>query len=130
MIKGGKYLVKTIYYYGGFDGGNEPPVFDQIIDGTKWSTVNTTEDYAVGGTSYYEAIFMAQNKFLSVCLARNEYTAVGSSPFISSLEVYNLDDSVYNSTNFDKYALATVARSSFGSSGDIIRYGSSVSRYS
>ncbi|XP_073287006.1 probable LRR receptor-like serine/threonine-protein kinase At1g67720 [Primulina huaijiensis] len=122
VIKGGKYLVKTIYYYGGFNGGNEPPVFDQIIDGTKWSTVNTTEDYAVGGTSYYEAIFMAQNKFLSVCLARNEHTAVGSSPFISSLEVYNLDDSVYNSTNFEKYALATVARSSFGSSGDIISY--------
>ncbi|PPD78603.1 hypothetical protein GOBAR_DD24473 [Gossypium barbadense] len=29
-IKGLKYLVRTIYYYGGFDGGKEPPVFDQI----------------------------------------------------------------------------------------------------
>ncbi|XP_073158123.1 probable LRR receptor-like serine/threonine-protein kinase At1g67720 isoform X2 [Henckelia pumila] len=122
VIKGGKFLVKTVYYYGGFDGGDEPPVFDQIIDGTKWSTVNTTEDYAVGGTSFYEAIFMAQNKFLSVCLARNEHTAVGSSPFISSLEVYNLDDSVYNSTNYEKYALATVSRSSFGSTGDTLSY--------
>lgn len=35
VIKGGKYLVKTLYDYGGFDGGDEPPVFVQIIDGTK-----------------------------------------------------------------------------------------------
>ncbi|XWS62897.1 hypothetical protein CRYUN_Cryun06bG0050100 [Craigia yunnanensis] len=42
-IKGGKYLVRTIYCYGGFDGGKEPPVFDQIIGGTKWSVVNTTQ---------------------------------------------------------------------------------------
>ncbi|KAI3445989.1 hypothetical protein Pfo_002654 [Paulownia fortunei] len=122
VIKEGKYLVKTIYFYGGFDGGNEPPVFDQIIDGTKWSIVNTTEDYASGGSSYYEAIVVAQNKFLSVCLARNEHTAAGSSPFISSIEVYHLDDSVYNSTNFEKTLLVSVARNSFGSEGDIISF--------
>ncbi|KAK6159344.1 hypothetical protein DH2020_006658 [Rehmannia glutinosa] len=122
VIKEGKYLVKTIYFYGGFDGGNEPPVFDQIIDGTKWSIVNTTEDYASGGSSYYEAIVVAQNKILSVCLARNQHTVAGSSPFISSLEVYHLDDSVYNSTNFEKTFLVNVARDSFGSPGDIISF--------
>nr|GMD82583.1 uncharacterized protein LOC109152193 [Ipomoea batatas] len=35
VAKGKKLLVKTVYYYCGFDGGKEPPVFDQIIDGTK-----------------------------------------------------------------------------------------------
>ncbi|KAL8554506.1 hypothetical protein ACS0TY_002621 [Phlomoides rotata] len=122
VIKEAKYLVKTIYFYGGFDGGNEPPVFDQIIDGTKWSTVNTTEDYASGGSSYYEAIVVAHNKFLSVCLARNQHTADASSPFISSLEVHYLDSSVYNSTKMLKTMLVTVARDSFGSDGDIISY--------
>ncbi|PIN10395.1 Non-specific serine/threonine protein kinase [Handroanthus impetiginosus] len=122
VIKEGKYLVKTIYYYGGFDGGNEPPVFDQIIDGTKWSIVNTTEDYASGGSSYYEAIVVAQNKFLSVCLARNQHTSAGSSPFISSIEVYHLDGSVYNSTKLENSMLMTVARNVFGSEGDIIRH--------
>ncbi|KAL6546098.1 hypothetical protein OROGR_009972 [Orobanche gracilis] len=122
VIKEKKYLVKTVYFYGGFDGGNEPPVFDQIIDGTMWSIVNTTEDYASDGSSYYEAIVAAQNKFLSVCLARNQHTAAGSNPFISSLEVYFLDDSVYNSTDFEKSMLVNVARSSFGSDGDIISY--------
>ncbi|GER56638.1 leucine-rich repeat family protein [Striga asiatica] len=120
VTKEKKYLVKTVYFYGGFDGGHEPPVFDQIIDGSKWSIVNTTEDYANGGSSYYEAVVVAQNKFLSVCLARNEYTVNGSSPFISSLEVYFLDDSVYNSTDFERNMMANVARSSFGPEGDII----------
>jgi hypothetical protein len=118
VIKGGKYLVRTVYYYGGFDGGKEPPVFDQIVDGTKWSTVNTTADYANGLSSYYELVVVAMWKMLSVCLARNERTV--SSPFISALEVVFLEDSMYNTTNFGMYALSTVARSNFGSDGDLI----------
>lgn len=120
VIKGGKYLVKTIYYYGGFDGGKQPPVFDQIVQGTRWSTVNTTEDYAKGLSSYYEIVVASAGKTLSVCLARNAHTG-SSSPFISALEVKSLDDSLYNPTDFTKYALVTVARHSFGGE-DFIRY--------
>lgn len=120
VIKGGKYLVKTTYYYGGFDEGKEPPVFDQIIDGTKWSTVNTTEDYAKGLSSYYEVVMRAHGKTLSVCLARNQQTA--SSPFISALELEHLEDSLYNSTDFDKFVLGTIARNSFGNNGDMISF--------
>ncbi|KAB2091621.1 hypothetical protein ES319_A03G204500v1 [Gossypium barbadense] len=116
-IKGSKYLVRTIYYYGGFDGGKEPPVFDQIVGGTKWSVVNTTEDYANGLSSYYEIILVAHVKTLSVCIARNNQTV--SSPFISAIEVISLDDSMYNSTDFGAYALVTVARSSFGNEDTI-----------
>ncbi|XP_062091375.1 probable LRR receptor-like serine/threonine-protein kinase At1g51810 isoform X2 [Humulus lupulus] len=112
VIKGAKYLLKTTYYYGGFDGGNKPPVFDQIVDGTQWGVVETTEDYANGLSSFYEIIVLAMAKTLSVCLARNPETM--SSPFISALEVEYLDDSLYNTTNFNKYALSTVARCSFG----------------
>lgn len=118
MIRGARYLVKTVYFYGGFDGGSAPPVFDQIIDGTKWTTVNTTEDYAGGGSSFYEAVVAAQGKALSVCVARNQLTAAGSSPFISSIEVHYLENSVYNSTNFDKAMLMTISRSRFGSHDD------------
>ncbi|KAK6946121.1 Malectin-like domain [Dillenia turbinata] len=119
VVKGGKYLVRTTYYYGDFDGKKEPPVFDQIIDGTKWSTVNTTEDFAKGSSSYYEIIVVTPGKQMSVCLARNEHTV--SSPFISGLEVETLEDSMYNSTDFEKSALISVARNSFGNTnGDII----------
>ncbi|XP_021896683.1 putative leucine-rich repeat receptor-like serine/threonine-protein kinase At2g14440 [Carica papaya] len=120
VSKGTKYLVRTTYYYGGFDGGKEPPVFDQIIGGTKWSTVNTTTDYANGLSSYYEVIVAAAGKILSVCLARNSRTV--SSPFISAIEVQFLDDYVYNSTDFENYALSVVARSTFGSDEDLISY--------
>lgn len=112
-------MLRTMYYYGGFDGGKEPPVFDQIIQGTKWSTVNTSEDYAKGLSSYYEIIVAALGKTLSVCLARNEHTV--SSPFISAIELEYLEDSMYNSTDFTKYALSTVARHSFGRDQEIIR---------
>ncbi|XP_020220801.1 probable LRR receptor-like serine/threonine-protein kinase At5g59680 [Cajanus cajan] len=118
VFKGGKYLVKTMYYYGGFDGGKQPPVFDQIVEGTKWGVVNTTEDYAKDLSSYFEIVVVPAGKTLSVCLARNSHTG-SSSPFISALEVKSLDASLYKSTDFTKYALVTVARNAFGAE-DII----------
>ncbi|KAI3885843.1 hypothetical protein MKW92_001102 [Papaver armeniacum] len=119
-IKGGKYLIRTTYYYGGYDGGKEPPVFDQIIEGSKWSTVNTTEDYAMGLSSYYEIIAASLGKTLSICLARNEHTT--SNPFISALELEYLENSMYNSTDFNNHGLITVARHSFGYNGDLISF--------
>ncbi|GER25096.1 leucine-rich repeat family protein [Striga asiatica] len=115
-----KYLVRTTYYYGGVNGNINPPVFDQIVDGTLWSVVNTTEDYVSGNLSYYEGIFMPTGKNLSVCLAANRYT--DSDPFISALEVVLLRDQLYNSTDFRAYALSLVARHNFGYDGDVIGY--------
>ncbi|KAM7259046.1 hypothetical protein ACFE04_014787 [Oxalis oulophora] len=121
VVKGGKYLVRTTYFYGGFDGGTEPPVFDQIIQGTKWSIVNTTEDFAQGLSSYYEIVVAAAGKTLSVCIAWNSQTK--SCPFISAVELESLADSVYNATDFGKYALSTIARSFFGNhDGEIISF--------
>ncbi|KAK9050536.1 hypothetical protein SSX86_030495 [Deinandra increscens subsp. villosa] len=122
VTTGGKFLVRTTYFYGGFDGGNEPPIFDQIIDGTVWSTVNTTDDYKNGLSSYYEIVVTANDGTLSVCLACNKNTKSPASPFISSLEVIDLDSSLYNSTDFGKYGLITVIRSNFASDGDLVRY--------
>ncbi|KAF7810956.1 putative LRR receptor-like serine/threonine-protein kinase [Senna tora] len=117
----GKYLVRTIYYYGSFDEGKQPPVFDQIVEGTKWRIINTTDDFGKGLSSYFEVVVMAFGKSLSVCLARNNQTG-SSSPFISALEVESLDASVYNPTDFTKYALVTVARHNFGEGEEIIGY--------
>ncbi|KAF5759221.1 putative transferase [Helianthus annuus] len=122
VTNGAKFLIRTTYFYGGFDGGTEPPIFDQIIDGTTWSTVNTTEDYRNGLSSYYEIIVTANDKTVSVCFACNEHTKSGSNPFINSLEVLDLDSSLYNSTDFGKYGLVTVARSIFAFDGDIVRF--------
>ncbi|KAL2469928.1 Leucine-rich repeat (LRR) family protein [Abeliophyllum distichum] len=117
-----KYMVRTTYFYGGSDGyiNVRPPVFDQIVDGTLWAVVNTTEDYMDGNSTYYEGIFKPTGKILSVCLAANTYT--DSDPFISALEVVLLWDQLYNSTDFNTYALSLVARHSFGFRGSKIRY--------
>ena len=120
VVKGTRYLVRTTYFYGGFDGGKDPPVFDQIIDGTRWSAVNTTDNYRRGMSTYFEIVAEGQGRTMSVCLARRPDTA--SSPFISALEVIDLDDSMYNTTDYERYAMSTVARSRFGSKGEIVRY--------
>ncbi|KAL8490779.1 hypothetical protein ACS0TY_022686 [Phlomoides rotata] len=115
-----KYLVRTTYYYGGVNGNVNPPVFDQIVDGTFWGVVNTTDEYRSGNSSYYEGVFMPTGKNLSVCLAANTYT--DSDPFISALEVVLLWDQLYNSTDFRAYGLSLVARNSFGHDGPVIGY--------
>ncbi|XP_010942424.1 leucine-rich repeat receptor-like serine/threonine-protein kinase At2g14510 [Elaeis guineensis] len=120
VFRDARYLVRTTYYYGGVNGPGSPPVFDQIVDGTFWTMVNTTADYAAGMSSYYEGVFLAIGKTMSVCVAGNTYTE--SDPFISALEVILLDDSVYNSTDFKKNAMGLIARSDFGSADMIVRY--------
>lgn len=119
VFRGGKYLVRTTYFYGGVNGKDSPPVFDQVVDGTIWSVVNTTEDYAKEMSSYYEGVFVAAGKTMSVCVAANSFT--DSDPFISALEFVLVVDSLYNSTNFDKYGLSLVARHGFGYGGSIIK---------
>lgn len=121
VAKTSKYLIRTTYYYGNFDGKNNPPVFDQIVGGTKWSVVNTSEDYAKGQSSYYEIIVGVPGKRLSVCLAKNAHT-LSSSPFISALDVQSLEDTMYNSTDLGSYKLSLIARNSFGGDGEIIRF--------
>lgn len=120
VYRSAKYLVRTTYYYYGDGGVTNPPVFDQIVDGTLWSLVNTTDDYSRGSASYYEGVFLAAGKSMSVCLASNTYT--DSQPFISALEFVLLADSLYNSTDFRNSSLRLVARHSFGYNGSLISY--------
>ncbi|KAL2539034.1 Leucine-rich repeat (LRR) family protein [Abeliophyllum distichum] len=85
---------------------------------TLWAVVNTTEDYMDGNSTYYEGIFKPTGKILNG-LAANTYT--DSDLFISALEVVLLWDQLYNSTDFNTYALSLVARHSFGFRGSKIR---------
>ena len=114
-------MVRTTYFYGGVNGPDHPspPVFDQMVDGTLWSVVNTTADYANGMSTYYEGVFSARGKFMTLCIGSNTYTE--SDPFISALEFVMLGDSLYNTTDFNKCGLSLVARSSFGYSGPTVR---------
>ncbi|KAK8935335.1 putative LRR receptor-like serine/threonine-protein kinase PAM74 [Platanthera zijinensis] len=119
-FRGSRYLVRTTYFYGGINGPGDPPVFDQIVDGTFWTVVNTTADYVARSASSYEGVFLARGTKMRVCLAGNDYT--DSNPFMNTLEMIVLEDSVYNSTDFRKKALGLIMRSRFGYDGPIVRY--------
>lgn len=121
VYRGAKYLVRTTFFYGGVNGPDHPspPVFDQIVDGTLWTVVNTTEDYANGNSTFYEGVFLAKGKFLSFCIGSNSYT--DSDPFVSALEFLILGESLYNTTDFKNFAIGLVGRHSFGYSGVPIR---------
>ncbi|KAG0483439.1 hypothetical protein HPP92_011523 [Vanilla planifolia] len=64
--------------------------------------------------------FLGEGTKMRVCLAGNDYT--DSDPFINTLEMIILDESVYNATDFTKSALGLVMRSKFGYDGPVIRY--------
>ena len=121
VIRSAIYTIRTTYFYGEVNGESHksPPVFDQIVDGTLWAMVNTTDDYALNRVTYYEGVFQAVGKTISVCLGVNEHT--DSDPFISAIEMFMLADSVYNSTDFGKFGLSLVARHNFGYQGPIVR---------
>ncbi|CAO2821852.1 unnamed protein product [Amaranthus hypochondriacus] len=119
VIRSARYMVRTTYFYGGVNGNKNPPVFDQIVDGTLWGLVNTTEDYAHDMSTYYEGVFRAVGKTMSICLGVNQLT--DSDPFISAIELVMLQNSVYNTTDFSKFGLSLISRNNFGYTGPIIR---------
>jgi hypothetical protein len=114
-----RYLVRPTFFYG--TSSPRPPAFDLIVDGTFWTAVDTADDSLAGSASHYEAVFPARGRNLTFCLGVNSnYTDAG--PFINALQVIQLDDTVYNSTDFKTSAMGLIARTKFGSTGDVERY--------
>ncbi|KAK8960923.1 hypothetical protein KSP40_PGU004015 [Platanthera guangdongensis] len=111
----------TTYFYVGVNVPDNPPVFDQIVNGTFWIIVNTATDYVAGAASRYNGIFLARGTKMRICLARIDYT--NFDPFMNTLEMIVLEDYVYNSADFRKKALVLIVRSRFGYDGAIVRYG-------
>ena len=64
VAPGGKYLVRTAYCYGNYDGLNELPVFDIHLGVNHWATINVT---AVDDKYIHEAVVVSQADFLQVC---------------------------------------------------------------
>uniref|UniRef100_A0A1D1ZDR1 Putative LRR receptor-like serine/threonine-protein kinase At1g05700 n=1 Tax=Anthurium amnicola TaxID=1678845 RepID=A0A1D1ZDR1_9ARAE len=84
-------LLRASFYYGNYDGKATPPAFDLLFEGNRWGTVETT----AGDVVFTEAIYSV-GEATSVCVAQ---TKPGQFPFISTIEVRNLEDDMY--PNFD-----------------------------
>ncbi|CAL4891576.1 unnamed protein product [Urochloa decumbens] len=88
VAPGGKYLVRTAFCYGNYDGLNELPVFDLHLGVNHWATVNVTD---AGDKYIHEAVAVAPADFLQVCLVNR---GLGT-PFISGLDLRPLQDDMY-----------------------------------
>lgn len=104
--RGEKVLTRASFYYGNYDNKFSPPIFDLQFDGNYWATVNTSSYYYVD----YEAIYVTKGNFTSICVAQ---TKPNQLPFISSLEVRNLDPTMYSHVD-SNHALILQWRYAFG----------------
>ncbi|KAL1214999.1 hypothetical protein V5N11_007775 [Cardamine amara subsp. amara] len=112
--KGGKTLVRTMFYYGNYDNKNSPPSFTVVYDGKLLERV-VTEAAPVISSS--EVIFAPASEKISVCLRR---TSPSDVPFISSIEVYSLDAGMYKDLGLNE-SLILRQRFAYGAE-EIISY--------
>ncbi|KAJ6876933.1 hypothetical protein NC651_029833 [Populus alba x Populus x berolinensis] len=112
-VSGSLLLVRASFFYGNYDKKSSPPSFDMHIDGNDWATVKTSLDQLV----YYELVYVSKGDTTSICLAQ---TQPNQFPFISALEVRNLDSKMYSYLD-PKYALFLSARVAYGAK-DTVRF--------
>jgi hypothetical protein len=108
-----KYMVRATFMYGNYDGLNKPPVFDLYLGVNFWKTVNISKPDVL---DVGEVIAYIPSDSVQVCLVN---TGSGT-PFISSLELRPLKDSLYPLANSTQ-GLALIGRYNFGGGDYVIR---------
>ena len=86
--KNNNYLVRATFWYGNYDGKNITPSFDLHLGPNRWDTVKPANPV------YYEFIYSPKTDYIDLCLVN---TGLGV-PFISTLELRHLDNSIYQTT--------------------------------
>ncbi|CAL9123448.1 unnamed protein product [Musa textilis] len=107
-----RILARVSFHYGNYDKKAAPPTFELQFDGNSWATVVTRMDRAV----YFEAVHDVRMGRTSICVAQ---TIPRQLPFVSSIEVRRLENSMYDGE--PTYAFFLLRRWSFGAT-DIVRY--------
>ncbi|GMH01533.1 hypothetical protein Nepgr_003372 [Nepenthes gracilis] len=111
-----RYIVRATFLYGSTDNLGTYPKFELYLDATKWATVTVVD----GSTIYVkEMIIRAPSDAIDVCLC----CATTGAPFISTLELRQLNLSMYATDFEDTFYLKVTARVNFGApTDDSIRY--------
>ncbi|KAJ9692189.1 hypothetical protein PVL29_011318 [Vitis rotundifolia] len=89
--KNHKYLIRARFMYGNYDSKNQLPIFKLYLGVDEWTTVNITD-----ASSIYrkEIIHIPITNDIDVCLVNTH----SRTPFISVLELRQLNDSIYRPT--------------------------------
>ncbi|XP_068498666.1 LRR receptor-like serine/threonine-protein kinase IOS1 [Phaseolus vulgaris] len=83
-----KYLIRTVYLYGNYDGLNKTPKFGLLLGPNFWHTV-TIHNASI--FQYNEIIHVPTQDYVQICLVD---TGLGT-PFISAIELRTLTDNLY-----------------------------------
>ncbi|XP_008462394.2 putative leucine-rich repeat receptor-like serine/threonine-protein kinase At2g19230 [Cucumis melo] len=90
------YLIRAIFVYGNYDGKNTTPVFSIYVGVNLWSTI-------IYNDTRTEAIYVPPTDYIDVCLVN-----IGNGvPYISTLELRPLDNSVYRTDPHQFMVLST-----------------------
>ncbi|ESW22562.1 hypothetical protein PHAVU_005G163500 [Phaseolus vulgaris] len=88
VTRGSKYLVRTVFLYGNYDGRNMLPQFDLLLGANLWDTV-TIKNASIDQSM--EIIHVSSLDFIQICLV---YTGNGT-PFITAIELRTLNNDTY-----------------------------------
>lgn len=115
VTEGSKYLVRGRFMYANYDGLNsEQLTFYLHLGVNLWRTMNITSPSTMAAPEAIRPITVAAADYLCACLVNTG----GGTPFVSSLDVRPLKDSLYPAVNAS-LSLATFNRLNLG--GDFIR---------
>lgn len=90
-----KYFIRAAFYYGNYDHPSRPATFNLEFDGNIWATVAVT---LASPLQYNELIYTAKRECQRVCL---DWVLDKQFPFISTLEIWPLDDGMYDGMTED-----------------------------
>ncbi|KAF8101829.1 hypothetical protein N665_0201s0142 [Sinapis alba] len=111
-----RYLIRATFLYGNFDSNNVYPKFDISLGATHWTTIAISDAAVIEKA---ELVFLASSPSVSVCLSN----ATTGQPFISTLELRQLNGSMYLTQYEDRFHLSVAARINFGAeTEDPVRY--------
>jgi len=88
IMRNSKYLIRTCYLYGNYDGLNKTPQFDTHLGANWWHTV-TLSNASTSQTN--EIIHVPSQDYVQICLVDTGH----GTPFISALEFRTLPNNTY-----------------------------------
>jgi len=112
--QGTKYLIRTLFFYGNYDGLNTSPRFDLFLGPNIWTSVDVQK--VDGGDGVIEEIIhVTRSNILDICLVKTGTTT----PMISAIELRPLRYDTYTARTG---SLKKILHFYFTNSGKEVRY--------
>ncbi|KAK1548948.1 hypothetical protein Q3G72_029860 [Acer saccharum] len=106
-----KFLIRASFMYGNYDGQNKLPSFDLLLGTDVWDSVELADASTI---IFKEIIHVSSRNYIDVCLVNKG----SGTPFISSLELRPLKNSMYPAANNSGTSLLLYSRLDVGSTAN------------